>query len=75
MAAVPPQFSAFPGRPEVGEAPDGIEDVPRPYAVVTNRTIDVHVAVLRKKLGNASALIQTVCGVGYTLRPLPGVGQ
>ena len=44
-------------------------------AVVTDRTIDVHVAALRKKLGNASALIQTVRGVGYTLRPPPGVGQ
>jgi len=44
-------------------------------AVVTDRTIDVHVAALRKKLGNASALIQTVRGVGYTLRPEPGVEQ
>ncbi|MBU0717325.1 MAG: response regulator [Planctomycetes bacterium] len=44
-------------------------------AVVTDRTIDVHVAALRKKLGNASTLILTVRGVGYTLRPLPGVGQ
>ncbi len=38
-------------------------------AIVTDRTIDVHVAALRKKLGKASALIQTVRGVGYTLRP------
>jgi two-component system phosphate regulon response regulator PhoB len=37
-------------------------------AVVTNRTIDVHVAALRKKLGAASSLIETVRGVGYTLR-------
>ena len=43
--------------------------------VVTDRTIDVHVAALRKKLGKASALIQTVRGVGYTLRPPSGVGQ
>jgi len=43
--------------------------------VVTDRTIDVHVAALRKKLGKASALIQTVRGVGYTLRPPPGVGR
>jgi two-component system phosphate regulon response regulator PhoB len=33
--------------------------------VVTDRTIDVHVAALRKKLGDASALIETVRGVGY----------
>ncbi len=39
--------------------------------VVTDRTIDVHVAALRKKLGKASALVQTVRGVGYTLRPPP----
>ena len=44
-------------------------------AVVTDRTIDVHVAALRKKLGKASGLLQTVRGVGYTLRPSPGVGQ
>lgn len=35
---------------------------------VTNRTIDVHIAALRKKLGGASAWIQTVRGVGYTFR-------
>lgn len=35
---------------------------------VTNRTIDVHIAALRKKLGSAAAWVQTVRGVGYTLR-------
>lgn len=35
---------------------------------VTNRTIDVHVAALRRKLGEAAAWIQTVRGVGYTFR-------
>ncbi len=35
---------------------------------VTNRTIDVHIAALRRKLGVASAWIQTVRGVGYTMR-------
>lgn len=43
-------------------------------AIVTDRTIDVHVAALRKKLGKASALIQTVRGVGYTLRPVSDSG-
>ncbi|MHC5111878.1 MAG: response regulator [Planctomycetota bacterium] len=37
-------------------------------AVVTDRTIDVHIAALRKKLGSAAPLIQTVRGVGYTVR-------
>lgn len=42
--------------------------------VVTDRTIDVHVTSLRKKLGEVSAgedaskWIQTIRGVGYTLR-------
>lgn len=37
-------------------------------AVVTDRTIDVHIAGLRKKLGVAANWIQTVRGVGYTFR-------
>ena len=36
-------------------------------AVVADRTIDVHLASLRKKLGPARSLIQTVRGVGYRL--------
>lgn len=36
---------------------------------VTDRTIDVHVTALRKKLGKSSKWIQTVRGVGYTFRP------
>lgn len=35
---------------------------------VTDRTIDVHITALRKKLDAASSWIQTVRGVGYTLR-------
>lgn len=35
---------------------------------VTNRTTDVHIAALRKKLGGAGACIQTVRGVGYAFR-------
>ncbi|MFQ5489131.1 MAG: response regulator [Phycisphaerae bacterium] len=35
---------------------------------VTDRTIDVHVAALRKKMGPAASWIQTVRGVGYTFR-------
>jgi two-component system phosphate regulon response regulator PhoB len=36
-------------------------------AVVTDRTIDVHMAGLRRKLGKARRLIATVRGVGYRL--------
>ncbi len=35
---------------------------------VTDRTIDVHVTALRKKLGAAAGWIQTVRGIGYTFR-------
>ena len=35
---------------------------------VTDRTIDVHLASLRKKLGVTGYLIQTVRGVGYRLK-------
>lgn len=37
-------------------------------AVVLERTIDVHVKSLRKKLGGAADLIETVRGVGYRFR-------
>jgi len=43
-------------------------------AAVTNRTIDVHIASLRKKLGSASDYIQTVRGVGYAFRA-PGTDE
>ncbi len=36
--------------------------------IVTDRTIDVHITALRKKLGNAAKWLQTVRGVGYTFR-------
>jgi two-component system phosphate regulon response regulator PhoB len=36
-------------------------------AVVTDRTIDVHMAALRRKLGKARTLIRTVRGIGYRL--------
>ena len=41
-------------------------------AVVTDRTIDVHVAALRKKIGRAATLIQTIRGIGYALREQSG---
>ncbi|MBI1825129.1 MAG: response regulator transcription factor [Planctomycetes bacterium] len=39
-----------------------------PTVAVTDRTIDVHIAGLRKKLGSAKDWVQTVRGVGYTFR-------
>jgi two-component system phosphate regulon response regulator PhoB len=36
-------------------------------AIVIDRTIDVHMTALRKKLGSAREYIQTVRGVGYKL--------
>lgn len=35
---------------------------------VTGRTIDTHIAGLRKKLGNASQVIETIRGIGYRFR-------
>ena len=37
-------------------------------AAVTDRTIDVHITALRRKLGVAAPWIQTIRGVGYTFR-------
>lgn len=37
-------------------------------AAVTNRAMDVHIAALRKKLGDAADCIHTVRGVGYAFR-------
>jgi two-component system phosphate regulon response regulator PhoB len=40
---------------------------------VTNRTIDVHIAAVRRKLGPAAGWIQTIRGVGYAFRePVEG---
>jgi two-component system phosphate regulon response regulator PhoB len=36
--------------------------------IVLERTIDVHIRALRKKLGDYARLIQTVRGIGYRLR-------
>ena len=38
-----------------------------PGVRVTERTIDVHLTAIRKKLGTASEMVQTVRGVGYRL--------
>jgi len=36
--------------------------------VVTDRSVDVHIASLRKKLGPCASYVETVRGVGYRLR-------
>ncbi|MEC9096936.1 MAG: winged helix-turn-helix domain-containing protein, partial [Planctomycetota bacterium] len=36
--------------------------------VVLERTIDVHIRALRKKIGNKANLIETVRGIGYRLK-------
>lgn len=46
---------------------DLIRRVMGPGIKVTARTIDVHVAALRKKLGDFGGLIRTIRGVGYQL--------
>ena len=45
-----------------------IDAVLGPTVAVTDRTIDVHIAALRKKAAAAAPWIQTVRGVGYTFR-------
>lgn len=46
-----------------------------PNVAVVDRTIDVHVAALRKKLGSAAPWIQTVRGAGYVWRRPTGVDE
>jgi two-component system phosphate regulon response regulator PhoB len=41
-------------------------------SLVLERTIDVHVRSLRKKLGSHAALVETVRGIGYRLRDPSG---
>jgi two-component system phosphate regulon response regulator PhoB len=42
-------------------------------SLVLERTIDVHVRALRKKLGDHADLVETVRGVGYRFRDPAGV--
>lgn len=44
------------------------DDVYVPDRYVTDRSVDVHIVSLRRKLGRAGASIETVRGVGYRLR-------
>jgi two-component system phosphate regulon response regulator PhoB len=38
------------------------------HAIVTDRTIDVHLTALRRKLGKARSYLETVRGIGYRMR-------
>jgi two-component system phosphate regulon response regulator PhoB len=42
-----------------------------PETIVLERTIDVHIKALRRKLGALAGAIQTVRHVGYRYVPLP----
>lgn len=42
-----------------------------PDTIVVDRNVDVHVATLRKKLGEYGAHIETIRGLGYKFRELP----
>ena len=37
-------------------------------AAVTDRSVDVHIVSLRRKLGDAGECVETVRGVGYRFR-------
>ena len=45
-----------------------ISEVQGDDVIITERTVDVHVVAVRKKLGDHAELIQTVRGVGYKFR-------
>jgi DNA-binding response OmpR family regulator len=44
-----------------------IDQAMGPNTIVTDRTIDVHLTALRRKLGRARTLVHTVRGIGYRL--------
>jgi DNA-binding response OmpR family regulator len=52
---------------------DLIQRVMGPGIIVTARTIDVHIASIRKKLGTAGGQIRTIRGVGYQLMTEPSI--
>ena len=50
-----------------------IEATHGPRVVMSSRTVDVHITSLRRKLGVAGDLIETIRGVGYRLEESPGI--
>lgn len=59
-------LAAHPGR--VFTRTQILNNIQDEHVLVIDRAIDVHVAALRKKLGEAGKLIETVRGVGYRFR-------
>lgn len=47
-----------------------LDDINHDDAFIVDRNIDVHIASLRKKLGNAERWIETVRGIGYRFKNL-----
>ena len=45
-----------------------LEQVRGDDVIITGRTVDVHILSLRRKLGDAADLIETVRGIGYRVR-------
>ena len=45
-----------------------LEKVRGDDVIITGRTVDVHILSLRRKLGDAADLIETVRGIGYRVR-------
>ncbi len=52
-----------------------IDQAMGPNTIVTDRTIDVHLTALRRKLGRARSLIRTVRGIGYRLADDEGTDE
>lgn len=50
-----------------------IEATHGPRVVMSSRTVDVHITSLRRKLGVAGDLIETIRGVGYRLEECPRI--
>jgi two-component system alkaline phosphatase synthesis response regulator PhoP len=60
---------ALAGRPgRVHSREDLIQAARGADATITDRTIDVHIAALRRKLGKAGERVETVRGVGYRFK-------
>ena len=59
-------LAQYPGR--VFTRTQILNNIQDEHVIVIDRAIDVHVAALRKKLGDAGKLVETVRGVGYRFR-------
>ena len=62
-------FAAHPG--EVLSRDRLLDELWGVHYAGTTRTLDQHIAQLRRKLGAAASLLETVHGVGYRYRPVP----